>query len=724
MSRAVRLDHNSGWRVEQAAGIAMGRDGLMLAPVPAGGQQLGSADGSLGGAARPARLAAGPAGSLFLITGDHRLLAYDPCTERFTAFPCAEPPPGLTQPQALAVHPAGDLYVLDGASGAVTVLSIASGQVRRRFGPFAVSAAGVVPLRLTMGFDPLTGAPDGSVQPAAGAWDAIDIAVLSDGRIAVSTGAEQLIVLFDRRGRPCGVWTGQSDEQPPLKAPSAIAALADGGMAVLEQGGTLAVLDKKGRITARIGSAGDLDFAATDAALAVDADGTIWISDRRPDVPDSLRCCPGGRPGAGEPVRLVPGDCALLAFDSDGHAILGGAGRPCLIRSTTIHRMAAGELVTVALDSGGSGTQWDVIDLDCAIPMGSVLTVETFTSDAPLDTATRAREACVWASTPLTRADRGRAVVAVRSPPGRYLWLRLRLAGDGAVTPVLNGVTLAWPRMTSARYLPGTYSAEPVSGDFLARFLGMFDQLRSDMLAPIDDLPALFDPMATPAAEAGASGDDFLDWLAGWIGLALDRNWSVERRRRLVRDAPALYRIRGTVEGLKRHVAVYTGIAPRIVEHYRLRHWLALDETALDANAGLWGPEIVRRLQLDSYSEVGSFALVDGGDPLTDPVGAFAHRASLYIPVSDGFSPADEAALADVVEVARPAHVAVDIHLMRPRFVIGCDLLLGVNTIFGSPVSPARADESRLGEDIRLSGPPHGFTLRQGVRLGADTQLD
>jgi hypothetical protein len=192
----------------------------------------------------------------------------------------------------------------------------------------------------------------------------------------------------------------------------------------------------------------------------------------------------------------------------------------------------------------------------------------------------------------------------------------------------------------------------------------------------------------------------------------------------LVREAPFLYRIRGTVEGLKRHVAVYTGTAPRLVEHYRLRRWLALDETMLDAGAKLWGADIVRRLQLDAHAQVGSFALVDGGDPLTDPIGAFAHRASLYIPVGEGFSAADSAALADVVEAARPAHVAIDIHLMRPRFVIGCDLLLGVNTILGTPVSPARTDVSRLGEDIRLSGPPHGLTLRQGVRLGADTQLD
>jgi hypothetical protein len=60
---------------------------------------------------------------------------------------------------------------------------------------------------------------------------------------------------------------------------------------------------------------------------------------------------------------------------------------------------------------------------------------------------------------------------------------------------------------------------------------------------------------------------------------------------------------------------------------------------------------------------------------------------------------------------------------MRPRFVVGCETVLGVNTVLGRFTRPARNDESVLGEDIRLSAPPPVFSLRPGLRLGHDTTL-
>jgi hypothetical protein len=132
----------------------------------------------------------------------------------------------------------------------------------------------------------------------------------------------------------------------------------------------------------------------------------------------------------------------------------------------------------------------------------------------------------------------------------------------------------------------------------------------------------------------------------------------------------------------------------------------------------------VRRLQLDAYSEIGSFQLIDGGDPLTDPFDAFAHRATLYVPAGDGFGDADLAALEAIIELAKPAHVEIDVRLMRPRFVIGCDLVLGINTVLGRDTRPARIDEAILGEEILLERPPRPFALNAGLRIGRDTILE
>ena len=90
--------------------------------------------------------------------------------------------------------------------------------------------------------------------------------------------------------------------------------------------------------------------------------------------------------------------------------------------------------------------------------------------------------------------------------------------------------------------LPGIYQE-----DELATLLtGVFDDAFAPVLSTIDNLPAYLDPALTP--------DDFVDWLAGWVGILPDETWPIERRRALVALAVQLYRRRGTAAGLAMHV--------------------------------------------------------------------------------------------------------------------------------------------------------------------------
>jgi phage tail-like protein len=90
--------------------------------------------------------------------------------------------------------------------------------------------------------------------------------------------------------------------------------------------------------------------------------------------------------------------------------------------------------------------------------------------------------------------------------------------------------------------LPGIYQE-----DDLARALTtVFDDGLAPILSTIDNLPAYLDPALTP--------EDFLDWLAGWVGILPDETWPTERRRALVALAVQLYRRRGTAAGLTMHV--------------------------------------------------------------------------------------------------------------------------------------------------------------------------
>jgi phage tail-like protein len=93
---------------------------------------------------------------------------------------------------------------------------------------------------------------------------------------------------------------------------------------------------------------------------------------------------------------------------------------------------------------------------------------------------------------------------------------------------------------------------------FTQRFTAAFDDVLAPLFCTLDNLEAYFDPRLAP--------DDFIAWLAGWVGLTLDENWPIERQRALIADAADLYRWQGTAKGLAAHVALYTGTVPEVVE--------------------------------------------------------------------------------------------------------------------------------------------------------------
>jgi phage tail-like protein len=103
--------------------------------------------------------------------------------------------------------------------------------------------------------------------------------------------------------------------------------------------------------------------------------------------------------------------------------------------------------------------------------------------------------------------------------------------------------------------LPALYQDD----DFAQRFLAGLDDVLAPIYSTIDNFDAYLDPSLTP--------DDFLGWLAGWVGIALDESWDEARRRAIVARAVELYRMRGTAVGLKGQVEIQTGGTVEIVEN-------------------------------------------------------------------------------------------------------------------------------------------------------------
>ena len=102
-----------------------------------------------------------------------------------------------------------------------------------------------------------------------------------------------------------------------------------------------------------------------------------------------------------------------------------------------------------------------------------------------------------------------------------------------------------FPRISLRRYLPAVFGENPVSADFTDRLLAVFDTIHRSVEVKVDNFARYLDPMATPAKRDPKTMVDFLSWLASWTGLVLDRSWDERRRRRLLKQAACLHRLRG-----------------------------------------------------------------------------------------------------------------------------------------------------------------------------------
>ncbi|WP_261569967.1 phage tail protein [Frankia gtarii] len=88
--------------------------------------------------------------------------------------------------------------------------------------------------------------------------------------------------------------------------------------------------------------------------------------------------------------------------------------------------------------------------------------------------------------------------------------------------------------------------------------LAAFDDVLAPVLATLDSFDAYLDPDLTPS--------DFLGWLAGWLGVAIDGRWPPERTRRVLRQAPELLRWRGTPHGVAAAVRALAEVDAEVVD--------------------------------------------------------------------------------------------------------------------------------------------------------------
>ncbi len=143
------------------------------------------------------------------------------------------------------------------------------------------------------------------------------------------------------------------------------------------------------------------------------------------------------------------------------------------------------------------------------------------------------------------------------------------------------------PRPIGAQ-LPAAFQED----DFCQRMMSAFDEILAPLFSTLDCFDSYLDPKVAP--------HDFVDWLASWVGIEIDETWTLERRRRLILDAVALYRIRGTAAGLAAHINLYAGTTPEIQENGGCE-WSQTSGTAIPGSPV---PHLTVRLRVDETADV------------------------------------------------------------------------------------------------------------------------
>jgi phage tail-like protein len=176
------------------------------------------------------------------------------------------------------------------------------------------------------------------------------------------------------------------------------------------------------------------------------------------------------------------------------------------------------------------------------------------------------------------------------------------------------------------KYLPALYHRDELIG----RLLMLFESFWHPVEGQIEQIPLYFDPQMTPP--------DLLPWLASWLSLVLDEQCPLNRRRDLVQMASSLYRRRGTREGLRDYLKIYTGDQVEVIEH-RANNFVLGPE-------GTLGPGIA----LGTGNRPHTFTVIV--HPQAWDRGADAHQTSGYVQT-----------IKTIIDTEKPAHTGYTLRI-------------------------------------------------------------
>lgn len=338
--------------------------------------------------------------------------------------------------------------------------------------------------------------------------------------------------------------------------------------------------------------------------------------------------------GASQNVSLEPGGARIDRLGPGCRGVLISPPQDCLEEETVWHRMlidallpdgAGLELSVYASDSRHLLLEEGAVDLYEYIADASIPAEEKVSAFLPYRMTHR-----------ITPSDQ-----LLHDVKGRYLWFALTMIGQEQLSPLVQEITLVFPRQSLVSYLPEVYQEADTQDDFLTRFLSIFGVFFEDMDQQIESVAKLLD--------TDINAEEMLRWMSGWLSVEDAALWREDRLRELMRNAVRLYRIRGTPQSIVEIVGIYTGRQPLLVE--------AID-TILQAE--------------ESSSEIaGGLRRLYGEDP-----------SGFAVLVSEADVPTERSVLelGRILESFRPAHTTARLVVLRPYIFLDQHTYLGKNT--------------------------------------------
>ena len=243
--------------------------------------------------------------------------------------------------------------------------------------------------------------------------------------------------------------------------------------------------------------------------------------------------------------------------------------------------VSEGWLTTSEPLDAGEECDWARVHVDADIPVGTAVELRVIARDRATPPPTESD----WNQAPLQPLDSlVPPLPGVNNTPSgakRFLWVRVVVTTEqGRVSPRLLQIEAETTSPSYLDHLPSVYRREDAKTRFLERWLKLLQGEMDHWERALEEMPRRFDPLMTP--------EDQLAWLAQWVAFPLPEGRSSNELRDLFAKIPSFYERRGTPEGLRDLVELYSGRRPTIVEAFRTRRvWQLGDSSALGLDTAL-----------------------------------------------------------------------------------------------------------------------------------------